>query len=218
VPVEQWSTKSLEATWCGAVGDVLEARLRPLGDEQVAGRIVNRTGVRLEDCVLLRGRWAYQLPPLGDGASCRVDDGLPNASLKTMLTRAAAGDDPRVRLAEDRSVPFDPLSTDVARIAKHMMFYDAIGGAAYAETPHRYLARLDLSRQLRGDLAVLLARAPADAGSQWRQREPGATRPDRWPPLASDDDRRWIYYRFVIALSDDSEEGPVFGPAVAPSG
>jgi hypothetical protein len=77
-----------------------------------------------------------------------------------------------------------------------MMFYEAIGGADYANVPNRYQSFIDLSRLLDGDQAVLLARAET-SGSQW-------STPDG--PLASDQDRRWVYYRFVIPLKKESSE------------
>jgi hypothetical protein len=211
LPVEQWSTKSLMARWTGNVGPTIDAQLHPRGDNELEGRVTNRTGVRLEDCVLVRGNWAYKLPPLDDGAEAVVDDALPNVSIRTMLTSVAAGDDSSVRHADDGSVPFDPLSTDVARILKVMMFYDALGGAKYAGTPNRYLSFLDMSRLIRGDQAVLLARAPAAAGSHWIDGD---------QPWINPDDRRWVYYRFVIPLAEEEQvpEGPMLGPPAAPRG
>lgn len=211
LPVEQWSTKSLMARWTGDVGPTIDAQLHPRGDNELEGRVTNRTGVRLEDCVLVRGNWAYKLPPLDDGAEAVVDDALPNVSIRTMLTSVAAGEDSSVRHADDGSVPFDPLSTDVARILKVMMFYDALGGAKYAGTPNRYLSFLDMSRLIRGDQAVLLARTPAAAGSHWIDGD---------QPWINPDDRRWVYYRFVIPLAEEEQvpEGPMLGPPAAPRG
>ena len=95
----------------------------------------------------MRGAWAYQLEPLDRRRRSRDS---PNRNRRgrsrSTLTSAAAGDDQRVRTADDGSVLFDPASTDVARLAKLMMFYEALGGAAYAATPHRYQAFIDLSR------------------------------------------------------------------------
>jgi hypothetical protein len=208
LPVEQWSTKSLIARWTGDVSETLDAELHLRGGDLLEGRIVNRTGVRLEDGVLIHGSWAYKLPELAAGAEAAIDDALPNATIKTMLTGVAAGDDPRVRKADDGSVAFNPLSTDVARIAKLMMFYEALGGAAYAGTPNEALGFLDLSRLVRGDQAVLVARAPASAGSWWRAH--GTS-------LGGAGDRHWVYYRFVIPVTKKTETpleapGPVFGP------
>jgi hypothetical protein len=232
MPVEQWSTKSLTGRWTGQVDRLVEADLELLADELLAGSIVNRTGIRLDDCVLIHGAWAYQLPPLTDGAAATIDRSTAPRTIKTTLTSVAAGEDPNVRTAEDGGVLFDSRVTDVARIVKAMMFYDAVGGLAYAKTPHRYQAFIDMSRLVRGDQAVLVARAPADAGSSWIVG-PSTTLSDKSPasPLASSADRRWVYYRFVIPLqgrrederpveeppSEMQEEHPVYGPTAVPT-
>jgi hypothetical protein len=224
LPVEQWSTKSLTARWTGEVERTLEAVLRPVGDDQLEGHIENRLGVRLEDCVLMRGGWAYQLPTLEPGGSVAVDESLAPRTIRTTLTSAAAGDDPHVRTADDGTVLFAGLSTDVARLVKLMMFYESIGGSAYANVPNRYQGFIDLSRLLKGDQAILLARAPADAGSHWIEgpaTQLGNKHPAR--PLASEHDRRWVYYRFVIPLEPSNDqpkprpEPPkVYGPSPLP--
>ncbi len=208
LPVEQWSTKSLTARWTARLDAPLEALLRPQGDDLVAGRITNRTGVRLEDCFLMHGRWARQLPPLEPDATVEVDDALTEVTVRTALTSVTAGDDHTVRATADASVIFDPGGADVARVAKAMMFFEAIGGVDYARIPHRYQAFIDLSRLLRGDQAILLARAPATAGSQWTDGE---------KPLASNQDRRWTYYRFIIPLTTDDDSKPNAGPLIGPT-
>jgi hypothetical protein len=239
LPIEQWSTKTLSARWTAPVGPTIEAELRPRGPELLEGQLTNRTGVRLEDCVLMRSGWAYKLPPLDPGAVAVIDDSLAPRTIKTTLTSRSAGDDPQVRVADDGTVLFDALTTDVARIAKLMMFYDAIGGAAYAGVPHRYQHFIDFSRLTRGNQAILLARAPADAGSRWNLTwanvEDDAAAADS--PTNDDADRQWVYYRFVLPIEravspssapsqegqgdapdasadEAAEEAPMMGPPV----
>ncbi|HYO25076.1 MAG TPA: hypothetical protein VEQ85_09000 [Lacipirellulaceae bacterium] len=221
LPIEPWSTKTLAAHWSGPVAASVEAELEARGDDQLTGRVTNRTSVRLEDCLLMHGGWAYTLPPLEPGGTARLDELTPR-SIKTALTSVAAGDDPHVRIAEDGSVAFDALSTDVARITKLMMFFDAVGGDAYVRTPHRYQAQIDMTRLLRGNQSVLLARAPADAGSHWNYRPSNpASDPARKTaapqPLASEGDRRWTYYRFVIPLAEADVVQPAPAPMMGPS-
>ncbi len=206
VPIEQWSTKTLTARWTARVGPTIDAELRSRGPELLEGQLTNRTAVRLEDCVLMRSGWAYKLPPLDPGAVAVIDESLAPRTIKTTLTSRAAGDDPQVRVADDGTVILDALTTDVARIAKLMMFYDAIGGAAYAGVPHRYQSFIDLSRLTRGDQAILLARAPADAGSRWTlTRALAGNEPLRAESLAdAAADRRWIYYRFVLPIEGNA--------------
>jgi len=190
LPVQEWSTKTLVARWSGYVGQPIEADLKLLNDNLLAGSVTNRTGVQLTDCVLMHANWAYQLPPLAEGAVAVVDKSVVPRPVRTVLTGATAGDDTGVRMAEDGSVIYDPASSDVARHVKAMMFFDAIGADAYASTPHRYQSFIDLSRLLAGDQAILLARGPAP-GSNWTSGD---------AELASSDDRRWVFYRFIIPL------------------
>jgi hypothetical protein len=223
LPIEQWSTKTLAGRWSASVGPTLDARLRPHGEDQLIGRIANRTGVRLEDCVLLRGKWSAEL----------TEASTPR-TLRTVLTSAGAGDDPNVRKMDDGTVLYDPLSIDVARIAKLMMFYEAIGGDAYAGVPNRYQGFVDLSRLLKGDAAILLARAPAEVGSFWSG---GKSPPDNWEgksialamsPAREAMQRKWTYYRFIIPLDQTAEPAPaptpkpptpnVLGPSLLPEG
>jgi hypothetical protein len=196
MPVQEWSTKTLVARWTAETDPLVDANLEGLPDNLLAGEITNRTGLALEDCVLMHANWAWQLPSLDDGKSVQITEDLDPRTVKATLTGAVAGDSPDARTAEDGSVIFDPSTSDVPRVLKTMMFYEAIDGAAYAGVPNRYQSFIDLSRLLDGDQAILLARAAAP-GSQW-------TTPDG--PLASDQDRRWVYYRFVIPLKKESSE------------
>ena len=111
--------------------------------------------------------------------------------MKPRPTGATAGDEAAATAAGDGTVPFDPYGTDVARLSKLMMFYDAVGGPAYATALNRYQGFVDLSRLLAGDQAILLVRVADDAGSGWSRGD---------SPLASDKDRRWVYYRYVIPV------------------
>jgi hypothetical protein len=223
-PIEQWSTRTLAARWSGAVGPTIDADLHPRGDDELTGELTNRTGVRLADCVLIRGTWAYALPPLADGATYSLAKANKPRTLRTTLTNLAAGDDPNARTAEDGSVPFDPLSTDVARIVKLMMFYDAMGGAAYASTPNRYQGFIDMSRLLAGNDAILLARGPAtqltpesppsgmgaSMSSAWRMTgaEPRSMSGIKQFVPLSDKDKNWTYYRFIIPLQEPIADAP----------
>jgi hypothetical protein len=230
LPIEQWSTRTFTARWNGSVGSTIDASLRPRGDDELAGELTNRTGVTLSDCVLIRGTWAYTLPSLADGASYKLASSSKPRTLRTTLTNLAAGDDPNARTVDDGSVPFDPLSTDVARIVKLMMFYDAMGGSAYAGTPNRYQGFVDMSRLLAGNDAILLARAPANSIKQGNREERIFSTNSLWQAAAdgasyylnlNPKDREWTYYRFIIPLEkptadtpteDRPEPEPLIGP------
>jgi hypothetical protein len=193
LPTEKWSTKSLAARWSGRVAGALDARLRLLPDDLVAGVIVNRTGVAWREAVLLHGGWAYQLPRLKDGEQAAIESSLPR-TVKTALTGVDAGDAALPRPSGDGAAPYDPYGVDVARILKTMMFYEAVGGERYAGAASSYRGDVDLSQLLDGDQAVLLVRAD-HPGSAWIDQA-------KEEPLGSPEvDRRWVYYRFVIPLS-----------------
>lgn len=166
--------------------------LRQTSDQLLTGHISNHLGVELTDCLLLYGRWAYHLARLGDGRTIKIDDNLQPRTLKTMLTNASAGDTAAARIAEDGTVFFDRLGTDVARIVKAMMFYQAIGGASYTGALNRYQHQIDMSQLLTTGRAILLARAPG-SGSQWLHNH---------KRLGSNQDQHWLYYRFVATVQE----------------
>ena len=194
LPVEVWSTKTLNARWSAAVDPQVQIELRPDGEELVQGIISNRSEVQLEDCALLYGRWAYRLGKLPAGKSVEVDASLRPRTVKTLLTSATAGDEVAARTSDDGTVPFISAKWDVARLLKVMMFYEAVNGEKYTGMVNRYQSFLDLSSTLQHkDQAILLARCETN-GSQWRHTGDQA--------LASDQDRRWTYYRFVVKVGD----------------
>jgi hypothetical protein len=193
LPVQVWSTKTINAEWTALGTPPIEMKLSQTGDRLLAGHITNRLGVELTDCLLIYGRWAYHLARVSDGRTVTIDDDLQPRTLKTMLTSATAGDLVVSRIADDGTVPFERFGTDVTRIVKAMMFYEAIGGADYTDTLNRYQHRIDMSHVLQTDQAILLARAPG-TGSQWFDA-------DR--PLKSNQDQQWLFYRFVAPVNRD---------------
>lgn len=191
LPVQVWSTKTLTARWSAAVDPELQTALRKRGEELLAGTITNNSDVEFTDCALLYGRWAYDLGRLPAGKTVPINDSLSPRTVKTLLTNSTAGDETVTRTAEDGTVPFATAEWDVARLLKVMMFYEAVNGSQYTNMVHRYQPFVDLSKTLDyDDRAILLARSPSPS-SQW-QTESG--------PLASDEDRHWVYYRFVVSV------------------
>jgi len=190
LPVQVWSTKTIQGEWTASGTAPIEMELTQTSDRLLAGRITNHLGVELTDSLLIYGRWAYHLARVGDGRTVTIDDDLQPRTLKTMLTSATAGDLVASRIAEDGTVPFDRLGTDVTRIVKAMMFYEAIGGANYTSSLNRYQHQIDMSPILRTDRAILLARAPG-TGSQWFDSD---------QPLKSNHDQHWLFYRFVAPV------------------
>jgi hypothetical protein len=201
LPVQEWSTKSLVARWRSEVEAPLEAELSALPNELMAGSVTNRTGLALHDCVLMHGEWAYAWDVMASDQEVAIDDSLRAVKVQAALgSLAGAGGGPSTSSAgrdaparfDDKS-RLDAFSEDVGLIARTMMFYEALGGERFAPAPNRYQSFIDLSRLLAGEQAILLARVETD-GSRWMNGE---------APLASDQDRRWVYYRIVIQLEDE---------------
>ena len=201
LPVQVWSTKTLTARWSASVKSPLQVQLEYDGEELLRGTITNNTGtndsgVELEDCMLFYGRWAYNLGRMPAGKSFDIDDSLQPRTVKTLLTSATAGDITVTRTADDGTVPFKSAEWDIARLTKAMMFFQAINGPSYTGKHHRYQSYVDLSSLLKqNNQAILLAKCAAP-GSQWVADDGSSTK----RPLASDQDRRWTYYRFVLKV------------------
>jgi hypothetical protein len=193
LPVQEWSTKTLVGRWKDKVDAPLEASLSSLPDNLLSGTIANRSGVSLDQCVLLHGRWAYLLPTLADGQSITIDESLQPRTLATALETLSSEEIDNGAAGQPSARQFDPYSTDVPQIVKTLMFYDASGGSAYASSSNQYQPYVDLSPLLDGDQAILLARVDNAEGSQWVDGD---------EPLAGDQDRRWVYYRFIISLEE----------------
>ena len=193
VPVQVWSTKTITARWTARVGPSISADLQRTSDELLSGNLSNSTGIELDDCLLLYGRWAYHLGRMSNQATVKFDYALQPRTVKTSLTSATAGDTTEENTAEDGTVPFRLAESDVTRLAKTMMFFKAINGRRYSGKFSRYQSFVDLSHLLRQeDVAILLAKSPT-TGSQWQNGE---------QPLRSDEDRRWTFYRFVLPVEN----------------
>lgn len=203
MPVQVWSTKTITARWNAQIESPVTSNLRRTVDELVLGHIENNTGIVLEDCLLLYQNWAYHIGRAADGSTILIDYDLQPRTVRTMLTSATAGDVTETNTAEDGTVSFRLAQSDVTRLVKAMMFFEAINGRSYTGATNRYQHFVDMSGILeQGDSAILFARR-AVAGSQWL---------DDGEPLQSDDDRHWVYYRFVLPVkpapaetADDTE-------------
>jgi len=193
LPVKAWSTKTLTARWTATVQPGIEAQLQRVNEEVVTGQVANKLDVDLKDCLLLYGNWAFSLGDLAPGESAVIAGGFERQqTVRQSLTDAQAGDQPVTRVDENNTVRFNHRRTDVARIAKAMMFYRAIRGKSYTKLYHRYQSYIDLSHLLADSQAILLARCHA-SGSHWTNAN---------LPLGSADDQHWTYYRFFLPVKE----------------
>lgn len=199
LPVQVWSTKTISARWSAHVEQVIKATLHRTGDELLGGQLVNSTGVRLDDCLLLYGKWAYRLGPIAEGATVTMDHSIQPRTVRTSLTNATAGDTTETNTADDGTVEFRLAEADTTRLMKVMMFFEAINGRRYTGKFNRYQSFLDMSHLLKQEnLAILLAKCTTP-GSQWLDGD---------QPFRSDKDRNWTFYRFVIPVSTEAKDQP----------
>ncbi len=196
VPVQVWSTKTITARWSAEVETSITASLQRTRDGLLDGQLSNSTGLELDDCLLLYRRWAYHLGRVANGTTIRLDQANRPRTVKTSLTSATAGDVTVTKTADDGTVPFRQAESDLARLVKAMMFFEAINGPSYTGKLNRYQAFLDMSHLLRQEnLAILLVQSTTP-GSQWLNGD---------QPLGSDEDRQWTYYRLVFEVEIPEE-------------
>lgn len=191
VPVQLWSTKTITSRWSANVAAPVEAKLNRTDEQLVVGQILNNADEALEDCVLLYNQWAWSLGTLGAGLAVNMADAPQPRTVRTLLTNATAGDSTITETADDGTVPFRLANNDMTRLAKVIMFFDAVNGSRYTGMLNRYQGFLDMSHLLeQPDLAILLTRTKTRT-SEWFDGD---------DPLQSDHDSNRTYYRFVIPV------------------
>ncbi|MCS5617567.1 MAG: hypothetical protein NZ658_06175, partial [Pirellulales bacterium] len=181
VPQAAASSRLFEALWCGpATVEPISSTLDRTGQGTLRGGLQNRLNVTLDDCVLVHGGWLYDVGRLGPGDRFDLESGRGPRSLAAALTRR--------QTVKDRSVParWDADDRDIDRILEVAGLYAAAGGPGYTGLELGRLARLDLSRLLGLQRAILIGRGPAAISWQVRpdqQAEPidaGANAPTVW--------------------------------------
>jgi hypothetical protein len=193
LPVLTLSTKSLTARWSSPANVPIEAVLSDQ-DGFATGSISNKTGRELRNARLFYRNWGYRLGDLAGGGQIDVGEHLEPRSAKTILTaysRSATVTSPG---PADSGV-FFPDRASALELLNLMMFYEASGGAKFAQLPNRIQAECDLSGLLRPGLgrAILVADVP-DAGSRLIDESSGE-------PVG--DDFAAVVYRFVIPVTRD---------------
>ncbi len=64
MPIRVWSSRSFTARWIAqAPSNAVQADLAE--DEQLLGTVTNNLAFPLSNCILLYGRWAYELGTIG---------------------------------------------------------------------------------------------------------------------------------------------------------
>ena len=189
VPIPVWSTKSFVGRWQTQAGPTVDAKLKSGRDDVVEGAIVNRLGVPLKDCLLVAGRWAWQLPELP------VDEAVPIRAGEQRDLLALLKDFKLVRERDKDTLvqvatPYDPASFNVRSILQQMMFYDTGNGRSYTGLLNRYQPYVDLSDHLEFGQAILWGQADQAAAAVRRDGQ----------PLDEVGHEHETFYRFIIPL------------------
>jgi hypothetical protein len=189
VPIDVWSTKSFVGRWQSRAGGLLDSELSVSSDGDLGGQLTSRLPFKLENCLLAYGRWAYSLGSLPPGA-LRV----PQAAKRDLQTVLRGFHTVKGQMNEGigwRPVPYNSGGLDVDNILQQMMFYRAADARGYTNLTNRYQDFVDLSHELALGRAVLVGRAAAE--------HPAAQLLEAGEPLAGDQ-RRWVFYRFVMPV------------------
>lgn len=188
VPVAMWSTKSLCARWTARVEPGLAADLTEQSHTPV-GTVTNRLGFPLSQCLLVHGRWVYELGDLRPGQSVSIGTTYDRRELRSFLMSVEGDDKGAGR--------YDQASTDPVYILRIMSFFEAVGGFRHTGLSNRYQGFVDLSDLLKANYAVLVAKGPADDpqspshGAQWLCDGKA---------IAGPQDRHTTIYRFVLPV------------------
>jgi len=188
VPVAMWSTKSLCARWTARVEPGLAADLTEQSHTPV-GKVTNRLGFPLSQCLLVHGRWVYELGDLRPGQSVSIGTTYDRRELRSFLMS--------VEGADKGAAPYDQSSVDVVYILRIMSFFEAVGGFRHTGLTDRYQGFVDMSNLLKAGRAVLVATGPAD-GSQSPSH--GAQWLCDGKAIAGPQDRHTTIYRFVLPV------------------
>jgi hypothetical protein len=163
VRIAIWSTKSFAGRWSSpAVPPVVDADLRPVGTDRLAGTITNRLNRPLRDAWLAFGRQVYELGDLKPGATARVET-VQNRVLASLLEQRVQA----YQRGGALNYEANPQDKPVPRgdLVRGIMFREVMaskGGATQAGSTLHYL---DLSGQLALDRPMLVASLDGQAAA-----------------------------------------------------
>ena len=193
-PIQVWSTKSFSGRWSAASETPLvEAHLAD-EDRLPVGKVVNRLGFPLSQCMLAYDRWAYELGTLAPNQAAEIGPSTRRTELKTLLTGRKLVFDP-TRQAQQEATPYDQSSREASYVLQAMMFFDAAGGQQRTGLTNDYHRFLDMSGLLKAGQAVLVAYPPS--GGEHHGAE--LLRDDR--PMGGPQDAHVSIYRFIFAVT-----------------
>ncbi|MAG92826.1 MAG: hypothetical protein CMJ48_03655, partial [Planctomycetaceae bacterium] len=165
LPIAVWSTRTIQSRSFMEPSPLIESNLRSIGN-QLSGTFSHSLPVPISDWILAHGHQVFwsrssnpersKIPPhqVWDTASPNVR----SRDLTGLLTRS-------VKSRVKREGGDDPLSLDAGQIVRMLTFHDAVGGRDYTGLTNAELARLDFTRFLTLNTAVLVGRIDKPAGN-----------------------------------------------------
>jgi hypothetical protein len=195
VPIAAGATRVFEAEWFATrTGPTITSTLARTEEGTLRGAVAHHLPFPLERCQLAHGGWLYDVGTLAPGQQFDAGGRGPR-SLSNAVRRAKAR---REREAADG---WDPTTGDVERILEVAGFHGAAGGIGYTLMEAGRLQRLDLSRLLVANRAVLVGDAgTGHRASGWQVRPHGAADAP-WPTQTVSG-----RYRIVIPLAPEAAE------------
>jgi hypothetical protein len=195
VPIPVASSKSLTARWLARTDAYPAIKLREEA-QVVTGTIHNTLAIPLRRCVLVVGRWVYELGDIEPGQTLTIGLESPRTDLKTLLTGR------RVALYEggmkffQHVTPYDAASTDVDYILRMMSFFEQGGGQQYTRLKNQYQSFVDVGHLLEAGRGILMGFGPAQT------QQVRSELFDAGQPVAQADDPHTVLLRFVFAVNN----------------
>lgn len=201
VPIQVWSSKSFRARWTAPAEAALwtggQARhtLAERADGTLEGSFEQPLPVALSQCLLLYGRWAYEV---GEVVPRQTIDlaRFEHRDAESLLKRVTFVQSGRGSQLVRQATPYDTDDTNVLTVLKRMLFYEDGGGYSYTRLANRQEAFVDLSQQLKLGRAILMGVAPPQPVAQL-QRD--------GRPLAGARDQHWVIYRVLFPVARHAE-------------
>lgn len=190
VPLGIWSTKNFTGRWQCRDEPAVTGRLTAGADGVAQGSLTNRLDTMLVGCLLVSGRWAYDVGDFEPGRTIRFQPGqqrdLQHLFKDFKMVQEAKGNYIQV------ATPYNQASFDVRSILRQMSFYKASGGQEYTGLLNRYFSFVDMSDRLELGQAVFMGLA-SEGHSATEVSDAGRS-------LGGEHDRHWTLYRFVFPL------------------
>ena len=149
VPIQSWSTKSLNARWQEPCEETDFGELTVRGNKLV-GRIRNSLSFSLTEAKLLYADRCLRLGNLPARSVVRIDGDTSSVSILNEYKETQFQDMRQI------DKPYNRLSRDPRYVLERMTVFDAILGKEYCNLYQRFAPHFDLSHMLASDRALLI--------------------------------------------------------------